>query len=75
MEEEIKATYTIFGKTKNVPLKVFKNGELVKNCTEWDEDYWIETLECWYGLGSASFKDKLVRVIERSVWLESEEII
>lgn len=74
MEENIKAPYTIFGKTKNVPLKVFKNGNLVNGCTEWDEDYWVETEECWYGLGSASLKDKLVRVIERNSWLRSEEI-
>ena len=70
----IKAPYTIFGKTKNVPLKVFKNGDLVEGCTEWDEDYWIETGECWYGLSSRQFKDKFIRVIERDVWIKTKEI-
>lgn len=71
---EIKAPYTAFGKTRDVPLKIFKNGNLVEDCTEWDEDYWIETGECWYGLSSRSFKDKLIRVIERDVWIKSNDI-
>lgn len=70
----MKKPYTIFGETRNVPVKVYFNGHLVKSFTEWDEDYWIERGEDWYGLMSSGMKNKRVRVIERDIWLKGELI-
>ena len=68
----MKAPYTIFGKTKNVPVKVWYQNEYHPEMTEWDDEIWIERGEDWYQL--MSVKDKRVRVIERNVWLRCEEI-
>ncbi len=67
----MKAPYTIFGQTKQVEVIVYKNNEKIES-TDWDEDYWIEIPEDWYGLMSSQFKDKKVRIITREEWLMSK---
>lgn len=63
-----KAPYTAFGQTKQVPIKVMKDGELIKS-DEWDEELWVERGEDWYALSSPQLKGKRVRIIERKIWL------
>lgn len=65
------APYTIFGKTKNIPVKVYLNNKEIESDT-WDEEWWIEREEDWYGLMSC--KDKKVRIIERDIWLKTEPV-
>jgi hypothetical protein len=63
--------YTIFNKTKNVPVRVWYNGKIDPTITEWDTDLWIERGEDWYALMSSGLRDKRVRIIERDIWLRS----
>jgi hypothetical protein len=67
-----KAPYTTFGETKNIPVKVYINSKYCPDVTEWDEEWWIERPEDWYGLMSSSAKNKRMRVIERSEWLKAK---
>lgn len=62
------APYTIFGKTKEVPVKVWQNNKQIDSDT-WDTDLWVERSEDWYALMSKEMVNKKVRIIERSVWL------
>jgi hypothetical protein len=66
----MKAPYTIFGQTKQIEVVVYKNNQKIES-TDWDEDYWIEIPEDWYGLMASNFKDKKVRIITREEWLRS----
>lgn len=63
------APYTIFGQTKNVPVKIVNDD---KNTGEWDVELWIERGEDWYALDSPQLKGKRVRIIERDIWLASK---
>jgi hypothetical protein len=63
--------YTIFNKTKNVPVRVWYKGKIDDTLLEWDTDLWIERGEDWYALMSSSLRDKRVRIIERDIWLRS----
>jgi len=65
----MKAPYTIFGKTRDVPVVVYLNGKKT-DLTEWDEELWIERGEDWYGLEHS--KGKRVRIIERNEWLKAD---
>lgn len=67
-----KAPYIAFGKCKMVPLKVYLNSREIESDT-WDEDLWVERGEDLYALGSTEFRNKRIRVIERSAWLVAEE--
>jgi hypothetical protein len=67
----MKAPYTIFGKTKMVEVVVYENNKKIDSDT-WDEEYWIERGEDWYGLMSSHFKNKKVRIITREEWLKSK---
>lgn len=62
------APYTIFGITKEVPIKVHYNGETIVT-DEWDNDLWIERGEDWYALSSPQLRNRRVRIIERDIWL------
>lgn len=68
----VKAPYTQFGRTKNIPLLIYLNGKKVES-DSWDEDYYICRPEEWYGLSCPSFKDKFVRVIDEREWRRAEE--
>jgi hypothetical protein len=68
----MKKPYTIFGQTRNVPVRVYLDNKLIEGLHEWDEEYWVERGEDWYGLMSYQLKGKRVRVIERESWLGSE---
>ena len=71
MQEIKSAPYTIFGKTKTLPVKVYLNSKLLDKVYEWDEELWVERPEDWYALMSENLKYKRVRVIERSEWLNA----
>jgi len=62
------AEYTIFGKTKQVPIKVWQNNKQIESDT-WDTDLWVERGEDWYALMSKELVNKKVRIIERDIWL------
>lgn len=65
----VKAPYTIFGKTKNVPVVTYTDGKLDKSPkNSWDKEMWIEREEDWYGLP----RKGTVRVIERREWMKDE---
>ena len=66
----MRAPYTIFGKTKLVEVVVYQNNKKIES-SDWDEEYWIERGEDWYGLMSTQLRDKKVRVITRESWLKS----
>ena len=66
----MKAPYSIFGKTKLVNVVVYLNGEQIES-SDWDEEYWVERGEDWYGLSSTNLKNKKVRVVTRESWLRS----
>ena len=68
------APYTVFGKTKNVPVVLRKNNQIVHPFVQWDETLWVERQEDLYVLMAPNYKDKIVRIIERELWLQSEEI-
>lgn len=63
------APYTIFGKTKQVPIKVYQNNKLQKDVDFWDDELWIERPEDWYALMSYP-KNYYVRVVERDIWIK-----
>jgi len=65
------APYTIFGKTKMVEVVVYENDKKIDSDV-WDEEYWIERGEDWYGLMSPGLKNKKVRIITREEWLKSK---
>lgn len=67
-----KAPYTMFGETRLVPVVVYTDDKKMEGVFEWDEEYWIERPEEWYGLMSHHLRHKRVRVIERSQWLIGE---
>lgn len=62
------AEYTIFGETKQVPIKVWQNNKQIESDT-WDTDLWVERSEDWHALLSKELVNKKVRVIERDIWL------
>ena len=66
----MRAPYTTFGKTKLVEVVVYQNNKKIES-RDWDEEYWIERGEDWYGLMSTQLRDKKVRVITRESWLKS----
>jgi hypothetical protein len=62
----MKAPYTIFGKTKDIPVVTYTNGKLdTPPKSTWDREKWIEREEEWYGLPNKG----TVRVVERQAWL------
>ncbi len=62
----MKAPYTIFGKTKNIPVVTYTNGKLDTQPKDtWSKEKWIEREEDWYGVPNKG----TVRVIERKAWL------
>lgn len=67
----IKAPYTIFGETKNMPVRVWHQGKIDLSLTEWDETLWVERGEDWYALSSSKLRDKRVRIIDRSEWIKN----
>lgn len=68
------APYTIFGKTKMVPVVTYTNGKKDEpSKIEWDHDLWIERGEDWYALLGPPYNKSTVRVIEREVWLRSKD--
>ena len=65
----IKAPYTIFGKTKNIPVVTYTDNKLDNPPKDsWDREMWIERGEDWYGLPRRG----TVRVIERREWMKDE---
>lgn len=63
----IKAPYTIFGKTKIIPVVTYTDNKLDDPPkTIWDKEMWFERGEDWYGLP----RKGTIRVIERRVWLQ-----
>jgi len=43
------APYTQFDKTLKVEADIYQFGKVIES-KEWDEDYWVERGEDWYGL-------------------------
>lgn len=63
----MKAPYTQFGQTRNVPVVVYQHGKQIES-ERWDETLWMECAEDWYALMSSALKGKRVRVIEAAAW-------
>ena len=68
------AMYSAFGKVKNIPVVLFKNNQIVQKNVQWDETLWIERDEDYYALMSDTYKNKIVRIVTRESWFQSEEI-
>jgi hypothetical protein len=66
--------FTMFGKTKNIACKVYKNGRLLPGEREYDLSLWIERPDDWYAFSSYPYKDRRVRVVRREEWLQGKEI-
>lgn len=69
----MEAIHNEFGEDRMVKVVVWLNNKEIES-SEWDEEYWIERGEDWYGLMSPQFKDKKVRVITRDEWLKSKKV-
>ena len=65
------APHTEFGQTREVPVHIYRDGKHLPDATTWDETYWIERGEDWYGLPRAS-KGINLRVVDRNEWLNSK---
>lgn len=66
------APYTIFEKTKMVPVVTYTNRKLDEPPKEiWDYELWVERGEDFYALDSIDRENPgcTVRIIEREVWL------
>lgn len=61
----IKAPFTLFGITKNIPVKVIENGKFNPNASTWDVEYFVERQEDLYGIPL----NKKVRIVTREDWL------
>lgn len=62
----MKAPYTIFGKTKDIPVVTYTNGKRDDPPkSSWGREMWIEREEDWYGVPNKG----TVRTIERQAWL------
>jgi hypothetical protein len=61
----IKAPFTMFGVTKDVPVIVIVNGVHDPKETTWDEEYYAERHEDLYGLRS---QGKKVRLVTGEAW-------
>jgi len=65
----MKAPYTIFGKTKNIPIVTYTDGKLdTPPKGNWSKEMWIERGEDWYGIPNKG----TVRIIEREEWMKDE---
>jgi hypothetical protein len=70
-KDELKlAPFTIFGKTKMLPIVVWENGGKI-NTDTWDTELWVERSEDWYALSSPQLKNKKVRIVTREDWLSA----
>ena len=68
--EMIKAPYTIFGKTRYIPVATYTDGKIdTPPKPTWDREMWMEREEDWYGLPQKG----TIRVVEREVWLSAGE--
>jgi len=65
------APYSMFGKTKMVPVRVYVDAIFVDSTPEWDEELWVERGEDWYAV--ACMKGKRVRVVTREDWIRAKE--
>jgi len=63
------ALYTIFGKTRMVPVHVILNGAEIQS-DKWDEELWVERGEDEYAMRN----DRLYRVIYREEWIRAKDI-
>ena len=71
--DRLTAPYTAFGKTKNVPVVVHRNGYEVP-LESWHKTLWVERPEDYYALMSTDYKGLNVRIITKDSWLRSETI-
>lgn len=68
----MKAPYTMFGKTREIPVRVYVDGHLVDG-TSYDDQLWVERGEDWYAFMSPQLRGKRVRVVTREAWLQAED--
>ena len=69
----MKAPYTKFGITKNLPVNLVQDGkEVTGKWMAWDEELFVEREEDFYALLSRQLKGKIVRVVTKRDW-DSEE--
>lgn len=67
--------FTMFGKTKLVPLKTWSNGKMDKPAKDkWDADLWVERGEDWYALSSPQLRNKTVLIVQREDWLDAPDM-
>lgn len=64
-----KAPFTIFGKTKQIPVVTYTNAKLdTPPKTSWQKEMWIEREEDMYGIP----RQGTVRIVDRKVWMMDE---
>lgn len=66
-----RAPFTRFGQTRDCPVTVYVDGQLVDAADGWDAVVWVESDEDWYALSSTPYEGKRVRVVTRPDWLGS----
>lgn len=72
LTKHIRVRYEAFGKTRLVPLNLWKDGKpYVGRRETWDRTWWVERGEDWYGL--MGFPGEVVLVVKREDWLRSPE--
>jgi len=66
-----RAPYTAFNQVRNVPIQVYVNGRAQPGRLDWEREMWVERGEDWYGMMSPGYRDRPVRVVTRTEWLNS----
>lgn len=65
----MKAPFTMFGKTKQIPVVTYTDGKLdTPPNTTWHKEMWIEREEDMYGIP----RKGTVRIVERRAWMKDE---
>ena len=67
MSELLKAPFEMFGKTKDVEVRVYREGRRTHE-TEWDISSWMERGEDWYAFDSPQWRGKRVRIVTPEMW-------
>lgn len=65
----MKAPFTIFGKTKQIPVVTYTDGKIdTPPKAVWQKEMWIEREEDMYGIP----RKGTVRIVERRAWMRDE---
>jgi len=66
------APFTEFGETRLIPITLYVNARPVPYTGQaWDNTLWVERGEDWYAFSNQQYRDRVIRVVTRELWLAS----